>query len=149
MYDPAKGIADILVEENVGVLGSLTGWNISLGRFPDQPDTSILVNQTGGYSPFPHLLLNFPSVQVLVRGSKGGYQDARAKIDEVADILLGIDAGLINPNQDNPPKGDWWQGITQMGDVSLVGYDENHRPLFTANFNIIVEPQSGTNRDAI
>lgn len=141
MYDPAQGFKDLIVADGVAQHNVQSGWNISFGRFPDVPDTTILINQVGGSSPFPHLLLNFPSVQVLVRGSKGGYQDARDKISEVVDSLLGIPAQQVG--------GDWWQGITQLGDFGLIGYDENHRPLFAANFGVIVEPAAGQYRTAV
>lgn len=141
MYDPAQGFKDLLVADGVAQHAVLTGWNISLGRFPDVPDTTILINQTGGASPFPHLLLNFPSVQVIVRGSKGGYIDARNKVEEVVDSLLGIPAQEIG--------NDWWQGIIQLGEVGMIGYDENHRPLFAANFGVIIEPAAGKYRMAV
>lgn len=142
MYDPAQGVVDFLVDDSVGTFGAATGWGIYIGRFPEPgPDTAILVNHTGGQSPYPHLLLNFPTVQTLVRGSRGGYTDARGKIEEVIDALLGIPAQNVG--------GDWWQGITQLGEAGFIGYDENNRPIFTANFSMIVEPAAGTHRISV
>lgn len=141
MTSPAQGIKDLLVTAGVGVFASATGWNISLGRHPSTPNTSIACVDTGGITPFPHLLLNRPSVQILVRGDLNGYQAADAKIRAAVDALLGIPAQTLN--------GDWWQGITQRGDVSFLGFDENSRPLFSANFSIIVEPKAGGYRQPI
>jgi hypothetical protein len=141
MYDPAQGVMDFLAGDSVGTPAGTSAWGIYLGRLPDKPDASILVNQTGGQAPWPHLLLNFPHVQVLVRGSRGGYADARGKIDEVIDSLLGIPAQAVG--------SDWWQGIIQLGEAGFIGYDENSRPIFTANFRMIVEPNSGQYRQSI
>lgn len=141
MSSPAIGVKDLLVAASVGTFASTTGWNISVGKFPTSPDTSIVCNETGGLSPYPHLRLNFPSVQVMVRGPANGYVAASEKIRAVVDALLGIPSQSLN--------GDEWQGIRQMGDVSFIGYDESNRPLFTSNFSIIVEPKAGGYRQAI
>ena len=141
MSSPAIGVKDLLVAASVGTFASTTGWNISVGKFPTSPDTSIVCNETGGLSPYPHLRLNFPSVQVMVRGSANGYVAASEKIRAVVDALLGIPSQSLN--------GDFWGGITQRGDVSFIGFDEKDRPIFTSNFSIIVEPKAGGYRQAI
>lgn len=141
MSDPAKGVKDLLVSASVGSFASTAGWGIFIGRLPTSPDTAIACVTTGGISPFPHILLNQPSVQVLVRGAPNGYVAAEAKARAVVDALLGIDSQNVN--------GDFWGGIRQLGDVASLGYDDRDRPLFTCNFSIIVEPQSGGYRSAI
>lgn len=141
MSSPAIGIKDLLVTAGLGVFGAASGWSISVGRFPALPDTSIVCVDTGGLSPYPHLLLNQPSVQVMVRGALNGYVAADEKIRAVVDALLGIPSQSLN--------GDFWGGITQRGDVSFIGFDEKDRPLFTSNFSIIVEPKAGGYRQSI
>lgn len=141
MTSPAIGVKDLLVSAGVGVFAATSGWNISIGRHPTSPDTSIVCNETGGLSPYPHLRLNFPSVQVMVRGAANGYVAANEKIRAVVDALLGAPSQVVN--------GDEWQGIRQLGDVAFIGFDESNRPLFTSNFSIIVEPKAGGYRQAI
>lgn len=141
MTSPAIGVKDMLVAAGLGSFAATSGWNISVGKFPTAPDTSIVCNEVGGLSPYPHLRLNFPSVQVMVRGSANGYVAASEKIREAVDALLGAPGQTVN--------GDEWQGIRQMGDVAFIGYDESNRPLFTSNFSIIVEPKAGGYRQAI
>jgi len=138
MNDPAEAIKDKLVTDSVGAFGLGSGWRIFLGRFPDTPDTIILVNGTGGANPYPHLRLNFPSVQVMLRGEQNGYQEARAKAKEVCDKLLGMDTEVLN--------FDTYRSCNQIGDVIWLGQDENNRPIFSANFRFIVEPATGDNR---
>ena len=141
MTSPAIGVKDLLVAATQGVFAATTGWNISVGKFPTSPNTSIVCVDTGGPSPYPHLLLNTPSVQMMVRGEPGDYVGASVKIRSAVDALLGLPAQSVN--------GDAWGGIRQMGDVAFLGYDDLNRPLFTSNFSIIVEPKAGGYRQAI
>lgn len=145
MKDPAEVIRDLLVAASVGTFNASTGWSITIGEPSDSPDTNILISASGGGSPYPHLLINFPSVQVFVRGKKSGYQDAQAKAREIVKVLLGR-AGYTDA-----VSGDVYQSFTQTGDVAYLGQDENTRPMFTANFSLIVLPaaESGGHRTAI
>lgn len=122
----------------VGTFAATSGWGIFIGAMPASPHTAILVNSTGGRNPFPHLLLNFPSIQVVVRSSSNGMDAAYDKISACVDALLGMASQSVN--------SDVWRSCTQMGDIAFLGYDENQRPLYSANLSFIVEPASGTNR---
>lgn len=144
MDSPAISVKNLLVAANLGVFASVldSEWNISVGQFPLAPDTSIVCTDTGGLPPSPNLLLNFPSVQVRVRAAPGDYPAASSKVRAIVDALLGI------PAQDLT-GGDHLDGITQIGDVGFLGYDEVNRPIFTSNFSLIVEPKVGGYRHAI
>jgi hypothetical protein len=135
MYDPAIATKDLLVAANVGAFNVNTGWCICIGVLPDVPDTVILCNQAGGLPPYPHLLVNEPRVQVMVRGKRSGYTDASAKIRAVMDALLGLSSQSLG--------GDTYQSCTMLGDISFLGQDDNTRPLFVANFQYIVLPVAG------
>lgn len=133
MKDPAQCVKDLLLLPTaLGGFGAGAGWRIFIGVLPVEPDTIILVNQTGGRSPFPHLLYNEPSVQVLVRGAKNGYEAARIKMNDVVKRLLGMPSTVV--------QGDTYRGCNQIGDISWLGQDDNTRPIFSANFWFRVEP---------
>lgn len=140
MKNPAESIAIHLTTDpnKVGDLLSAanTGWRVGVGMLPDTPDTAIIVNMTGGVDPFPHLLLNQPSVQVMIRGTKNGYQAAYAKARAVVAKLLGMATTVL--------QGDTYRSCIQIGDIGTLGFDENKRPLFSANFRFIVEPVAET-----
>lgn len=142
MDAPEVSVKDILEEANVGVFAAPSGWSLNIGRLPVTPETAIACVVTGGQSPWPHLLLNFPSIQVLVRGAKNGYMTAQSKAREVVDTLLGIPVTTT-------AGGDKITGITQIGDVSFVGYDASDCPMFSCNFSLIMEPQAGGHRSPI
>lgn len=145
MRDPALIVKDLLEVADVGQFAATSGWCLCLGDPPDAPDSVVLVNQTGGLNPYPHLLINQPSVQVLVRGTRNGYSVAREKIDEVTRVLLGIYTYV------DPVSGDTYRSCIQLGDVSYLGRDDNTRTMFSANFRFIVEPVEavGSRRIAI
>lgn len=144
MRDPAISIKDVIVgSPALGIFGAATGWGVYIGALPIAPDTVILVNATGGRDPYPHLLLNMPSVQVLVRGAKNGYVAARGKLEAIVNRLLGMGTTAL--------QGDTFRSCNQIGDISYLGQDDNTRPMFSANFWFIVEPAAlaGGHRVAI
>lgn len=118
-----------LLATHVGV----SGWTLFTGIAPKTPNKTILITDTGGLEANPRWSLDFPSLQVMVRGEVGGYLDTHKEASAVKDILLGL------PPQD--VNGDRWVSITMASDVAFLGVDETERPLFSINFRLIVEPQ--------
>lgn len=143
MASPAEVIKDLLVAASLGTFGASTGWNIVVGGFTDAPNTQISCIDSPGEPSNPKWLLDYPYVQVLVRGDKRAYAAAYQKVLDVRDVLLGLEPGDID--------GDNWNGITQIGTPAFLRYDENDRPLFTSNYRIILEPAASalTNREPL
>ena len=138
MTNAAEGVKDLLVSNGVGVFNANSGWSIQVSRDRDKPDTQIAVFNTGGDTPNPAYLLDFPSVQVQVRGDQNGYLASRAKAQQVKDKLLGLPSFDLN--------GDRWVSIRLIGDIVDIGYDGSDRPLHSVNFDLIIEPIAGDNR---
>ncbi len=138
-----EGISQTLVAASIGTFEATTGWGIFIGKEPMRPDTSITITQFGGLPPDPKFLLDYPAIQVLVRGAKGDYKNARLKTKDIKDVLLGCDSQDVND--------DRWVSVTMESEPVFIGYDENERPGFVLNFNMIVEPQvpAVTNRQAL
>jgi len=132
MNDPAISIKDYLLAQGFGPFAGSSAFSLYIGHPPDKPDALILINATGGMSPHPRLLLNYPSVQVMVRGAPSGYVAATTKMKEVVAALLGMDTVVLN--------GDTYRGSHQIGDVSYLGQDDNTRSMHSANFRFDVEP---------
>lgn len=140
---PAEGAKDLLETASVGVFAATTGWGIFVAREPMTPDQAITIYDTGGLAPDPKWLLDYPSIQVRIRGSKGDYQGTFNKAKQCKDVLLGCPSLNLN--------GDRWVSITGLGDVISLGYDDNERPLFTTNFRLIIQPATSvdTKRQAL
>lgn len=143
MADPAEGFKSLLIAANVAVSNLTADWSVHIGFMPDNPDRVVVPTTYGGDSPEPRWLLDYPRVQVRVRGSLGEYQATRSKMVEVQDVMLGFNPQNVN--------GDWWSGIIAPSGPTLIGWDENRRPVFSMNFNLFVEPASSalTNRDPL
>jgi len=134
---PASVGAKTLLTTHVGV----SGWQIEIGAMPDSPDKVIYLCDTGGREPNPKWLLDFPSLQAVIRGPVGSYLDTFREAKAVKDILLGA------PSQDL--LSDRWVSVTMIGDLGFIGRDENERPLFSMNFALIIEPQSVANSNRL
>jgi len=132
-------IRDLIAQASptIAVVGAATGWRLGIGRMTDQPDTQIIIWDSPGEHPWPHLLLEFPYFQVLVRGAEDGYHDARQKAQDVYDTLLGIYPILF-------PSGDSLDAITVVGPIGSIGFDQKNRPLLSANYRTIYEPAPST-----
>lgn len=120
-----------LASLSVGTLGT----TLFLGSAPDKA-TSITVVETGGPAPYhdygPEEVLDQPSIQVLVRNP--AYLLARAKVDEIRDLMDGIANWPIN--------GTFYLSVTAMGDPAYLGkvttsQGETHE--FSLNFATIRE----------
>ncbi len=138
MSDIVTSAKDLLVTAGVGVEAATSGWGIFAGRAPKEPDTVIGIEQTGGLPSNPRWLLDFPALQVRVRGSRDDYFSAFNKAREVKDALLGLPSQTVN--------GDRWTSVTMLGDIVSLGIDELNRYMFALNFSLIIEPATGDNR---
>ena len=142
MTDICVGIKDLLIASPaLGTFGANTGWSINIGKLVSSPHTAIGIMQSGGLPPNPRYLLDYPSVQIMVRGAANDYQGGLAKAQAVKDRLLGIPSQTLN--------SDRWVACNMLGDIINLGFDENNCPMFALNFQLIIEPASGTNRVAL
>jgi hypothetical protein len=132
MTAPSTGVKDLLVAASIGTFNATTGWSIHIAKEPAEPHTCITVFDSGGLPPNPKWLLDYPSVQVRVRGAPGAYQAAYTKCVAIKNALLGLNSQDIN--------GDRWVSVTMAGDINTLGFDESNRPMFSLNFRLILEP---------
>lgn len=110
----------------------------------DLPHQQIGFYDAPGQAPDPRWLLDYPAVQVIVRGSPQGYRAAFQKMRDVYDVLLGVNPS-VNAN------GDAVDAITVLATPALIGYDDNDRPSISGNFRLIVRPVPSqfTNREPL
>lgn len=111
-----------------------SGWQTEIGAMPAEPDKIIMISDTGGQEPNPKWLLDFPTIQCMIRGIVNGYLDTAREAKAVKDLILGVDSFTTS-------EGDRWVSATMNGDLGFIGRDENMRPMFSVNFALIIEPQ--------
>lgn len=140
MANPAEMLADLLVTAGIATKGAQTGWNVFVGKMPERPSSAISIQLTGGTAPNPRWLLDFPSVQALIRGDENAYQAAYTKAVQVKDALLGLPSQTIGTDRIVHVNG--------LGDIASLGFDESNRVMFSVNFAMIIEPGTSpeTNR---
>lgn len=143
MGSPADAVKDILVTAGIGAFGGTADWAIFISSAPDKPDPLIAIFDTGGATPNPKWLVDYPTVQVQVRGAQGGYQALYAKAKAVKDALLGY------PSTDFNSLGYRLVSVTMNGDIASLGNDETYRTTLVLNFQLITEPLAGTNRESL
>jgi hypothetical protein len=133
----AEGILNILVTANVGVIAPTDDdWPMFEGKLPDEPDQCIMVKSAGGRTPEVKIAINYPSTQVMVRGTRGGagYPDSEVKAQEVFVALQAIDT----PNDDYPDL----DSCTAISEPAFIGHDAQERPVWSCNFNLITSKDS-------
>lgn len=129
MASPAVTARQILVDK--GITGT-----IEVSRMPDSPNECITIYDSGGQANNPKWLLDYPTIQVMVRGNPDGYAAAYQKAKDVQDALLGLESQTIGGNR--------WVSVLAMGGIISLGYDEKNRPSLSMNFRITIEPAAST-----
>lgn len=137
MASPAVGIYDVL--EAGGFFGGATGWSGRVGGLTDV-NAQIAVIDSGGRSGEVKIQIEYPSVQILVRGSpgQGGYDAAYDKAEKIHAALQGI--------PQNPVQFARLTSCVAIGFINWLGRDESDRPQFSLNFQLITSPATQGNR---
>jgi hypothetical protein len=136
MNPVSEDIKDMLIDSTlaVGEFAATTGWSIYISQMPDDdrtPDTCIAVLDSGGSAPDPdpEKDIGNPTVQILIRGSRMGYQAAW-------DKARAIFAGLHGRANETWNDSRYIQ-IFASSDIISLGYDERQRPLLSLNFAVM------------
>lgn len=112
-----ESIAAYLEARGYGVQGE----SIFIGTMPEQPDNCLALFDTGGFAPELACDIEYPTFQVLVRGTS--YMMTRSKIDNIYRLLHGnTELALLLQAMQNP---------------AAIGQDEAGRHEFSVNFRAI------------
>ena len=122
---PAKDILDRL--DDVGVLGDFQGF---VGREQPSPDEAVTIYDTTGTTPTQYDKKDErPACQVRVRAGSYDYPAAYEKIKEIRDYLATASFEISDYNYKTYIQNEPY----------FLEYDDNDRPIFTMNINIIRE----------
>ena len=138
MNAPSIDIKDLLEAGGHGTFGASSGWAISVGVEPDEPDTSITIYDSPGEPANPKFLLDHPRFEVRVRAEPNDYLAGYSKAQDVKDALLGLPPQVLGGTQ--------YDGIWSVVDVFYLGPDKKHRPVFVSSWRVTREPSSGDHR---
>lgn len=145
-----RGLAQVLINNSVSpAFGDTTAWSTYIGRLPvNTPDAAIALIRSGGLPDNPKWGIDYPSVQVIVRGNANASDAAYDKIKAVKDSLLGRESGNL-PAVTGITTPEYVTSITLSGNILPLGYDGSQRSLFSVNFRLIVQPVTLGNRTAL
>lgn len=114
-------IATILQDNGFGTIGM----DIFVSQdVPPKPDEVLNITSIGNFSPsFPTLNLEYPLVQVIARGSKGGQQACEERISNVNRFLNRISDYYVNESK--------FIFINHQSGPSDLGLDVTMRPMYS------------------
>lgn len=114
-----------LTAAGVASTASSTGWLLKYRGLPPTPSRALAVSLTGGFQQEGQAPLNRPTFQVLIRGSSDDGAALETQVERVVNAL----------NCQSTQMSGWvWVDCQLQGDVQNLGWDENQRPLYSANF---------------
>lgn len=134
---PSVLMKDTLVGDGYTFGNSASSWSLWIGKMPSSPDRAVCIYDSGGRNSNPAYLLDYPSVQIRVRGGQNDYQQSGEKAQEIQERLLGRESY-------DHASGDRIVSITSIGDCSFLGWDNTNRPEWVFNLALIVEPSPAT-----
>lgn len=126
MNASSEDIKDIL--EGTSSLALTFATDLFISEMPTNPDQCVCIYDTGGEPPEPDYNYERPTLQIRIRGVKGGYLVAHELAQSIRDTLNGEHNYTVNDTR--------YIAIWAMGDILFIGYDDNHRPLLTVNFRL-------------
>jgi hypothetical protein len=130
MNSSAYDIKDYLLDKSDDSGSSLDlvfGTNLFVSILPETPDIVIAIFDTSGMEPDPHNIRN-SSIQILVRGKVGGYNETWDKAEEITECVSLISNLSINATK--------YLLAWKNTEPNHVGNDTKGRPIFSCNFRI-------------
>ena len=104
-------------------------WALCKAFMPEQPDRVVLLSEYAGNPPQIRADVDYPGLQVRVRGRGWEYGEARDKSEAVRVALHGLGPVSINSRR--------YVHFEAQQSVTSLGRDANDRPEFTCNFIVI------------
>lgn len=127
-----EAIADRLQSASI----AFAAQDLFIGLMPNQPDVCIAIYEASGAAPLEVMVdneatLERPMVQILTRAGRNDYPTARALAASVQNELVKI------TNED--VSGTRFLRVHAMSSINAVGPDDNHRPIFSLQLQVVVE----------
>lgn len=124
MASPAIDLKDLACADSSFTFAD----NVFVGGLPEEVEPAIAFTDSGGFAPEGINDLEYPTVQVLIRGEPFKYAETFNLIKGVGVILHKVNGDTVS--------GSFYTGIWQQGEPLFLGFDEKNRPSFSLNFRI-------------
>lgn len=127
----AQGL--LAVAEGLGLVGGTTNWKGFYDHFAGD-DRTLAFMQEPGKQPEAAVAINYPSVQILGRGTANGYSELSQKMEALFNGLHSIPQSIAQPHYQELVS------CIARGYIQNLGKDDNNRPMMSLNFNLITAP---------
>ena len=119
-------LAKYLEDNEIGTLAT----DLFKAYLPAEPDSLVVVYDTGGFEPDVYLPTGMPTFQIFVRSED--YTTGKAKVDEIA--------ALVNrkANIQLVSGGVYFYYLTLMSEPVHIGRDSNERDEFSINIRSMI-----------
>lgn len=116
-------IATILEDNGFGTIGT----DIFVSQdVPPKPDATLNIIGSGSFLPdFPSIDLEYPTIQIIARGSKGGRQACEDRIYNVKRFLNRVANYYVNQSK--------FVFINHQSGPADIGLDTTMRPMYSLN----------------
>lgn len=109
---------------------SSTDWFIYEGYMQEAPDRAICIYQAGGRPPETGQPVDYPTIQIKVRGQANDYQAVQAQEAAIYKLLHATAAPILLGS------AYVYCYAVQSGPLSL-GQDTNRRPMLARNYRVM------------
>lgn len=121
-----EDMKDVIVAAGYGTFGT----DLFVGVLPDTPNLCVALIESGSWrEPEPNPDLEYPTMQVLVRGGTNEYLKARDKMEDIYAHLRDIGQVTVGTT--------FYGGVWCSSGPTSIGRDERERPVFSANFRFM------------
>ena len=128
MNSPSTDLAQFLEGKGYGTIGT----DLHVSYLPPKPDKCVALLDSGSWEEFNGLTnLEHPTVQVLVRGVRSGFQDQYQLAHDIWKELVFL------TNSTRIINGTHYSGVWLMSGPIFTGYDESKRPVYSINFRVM------------
>ena len=137
LRSPADHFLDII--EASGLTGAGTIWSGYVGGFGEQ-DVAVCCFDLPGRKPEVAMAIDYPGLQVIVRGSRDGSSYGIC-YDQAVKLF-----NLLQTIPQHPSAYPDLVSCTARTSPAHLGKDENSRHMFSLNFDLITTPAVSGNR---
>jgi hypothetical protein len=114
--------------QTAGHVNGATGWKGCQLSEPATPDQTVTIYDTAGMPPEGYGL-EYPSIQIRVRGGIGKQVLTYQKIKDIRDYLENCSNTVIG--------GTSYDGFEIESDIGFLMHDSTNRPIYVCNIRIL------------
>lgn len=110
------------------------GWAVFKSYMPETPDRAICIYEVPGQAPETTMAIDYPQIQVRVRGAPYEYKVTR---DLLEDCYLVLHCGIVADSTISPPSRAYVYCYARATGPVPLGNDHKDRPQFSQDYRLM------------